>query len=249
MSLVCDNIIGIDQTCAIRGRSILDNGHLHRNIIDYCNQKNLKCAFISFDREKAFDRISHKFLFNVLEKYNFGPNLIKWIQILYNDLNSSIIINNCISKPINISRSVKQGCSLSPLLYILCLEPFIRKVYLDREIKVIQLPGSNISCKISAFADDSTGASGSKLNKTKTKGIWLGAWKDRKDNYKFGIDFVNTLKIIGFKIGNYITEVDNWNPLYIKYEKVVNLWKNRNLSLLEKSIVINALICFKIWYS
>jgi hypothetical protein len=50
-----------DQTCAIRGRSILDNGHLHRNIIDYCNQKNLKCAFISFDREKAFDRISHKF--------------------------------------------------------------------------------------------------------------------------------------------------------------------------------------------
>ena len=78
------------------------------------------------------------------------------------------------------------------------------------------------------------------MNKHKNKGIWLGAWKDRKEN---------SLKIIGFKIGNYITEVDNWNPLYIKYEKVVNLWKNRNLSLLEKSIVINALICFKIWYS
>jgi len=43
------------------------------------------------------------------------------------------------------------------------------------------------------------------LNKNKNKGIWLGAWKDRKDNYKFGIDFVNSLKIIGFKIGNYIT--------------------------------------------
>ena len=41
MSLVCDNIIGIDQTCAIRGRGILDNGHLHRNIIDYFNPKNL----------------------------------------------------------------------------------------------------------------------------------------------------------------------------------------------------------------
>jgi hypothetical protein len=54
------------------------------------------------------------------------------------------------------------------------------------------------------FADDSTGilttdksikkflylinlfgnvASGSKLNKNKTKGLFLGAWKDRKDNY------------------------------------------------------------------
>jgi hypothetical protein len=110
---------------------------------------------------------------------------------LYTDLNSSIIINNFISEPVNISRSVKQGCSLSPLLYILCLEPFIRKVCLDREIKGIQLPGSNISCKISAFVDDSTGimtddysinkflhwlnlfgeASGSMLNKNKTKGI------------------------------------------------------------------------------
>jgi hypothetical protein len=87
------------------------------------------------------------------------------------------------------------------------------------------------------------------LSKNKTKGIWLGAWKDRKDNYKFGVDFVKSLKIIGFKIGNYFTEDDNWNPLYIKYEKVVNLWKNRKLSLLEKSIVINALICSKIWYS
>lgn len=26
---------------------------------------------------------------------------------------------------------------------------------------------------------------GSKLNKTKTRGIWLGGWKDRKYNYRF----------------------------------------------------------------
>jgi hypothetical protein len=46
-------------------------------------------------------------------------------------------------------------------------------------------------------------ASGSiKLNKNKTKGLWLGAWKDRKDHYNFGIDFVECIKIVGFKIGN-----------------------------------------------
>ena len=42
-------------------------------------------------------------------------------------------------------------------------------------------------------------ASGPKLNKNKTKGVWLGAWKDRKDNYKIGIDFVEFIKIVGFK--------------------------------------------------
>ena len=77
------------------------------------------------------------------------------------------------------------------------------------------------------FADDSTGilttdksikkflylinlfgklAAGSKLNKNKTKGLWLGAWKDRKDN--FGIDFVECIKIVGFKIGNNVTQDD-----------------------------------------
>jgi hypothetical protein len=127
-------------------------------------------------------------------------------------------------QPVQILRSVKQGCSLSPLLYVLCLEPFVRKVCKDKDIEGLKLPGSPEQCKISVFADDITGilttdksikkclylinlfgkASGSKLNKNKTKGLWLGAWKDRKDNYTFGIDFVECIKIVGFKIGNNI---------------------------------------------
>ena len=268
MSLVCGKIIGIDQTCAVRGRSILDNAHLHRNIVDYVNQKNLNCAFISLDQEKAFDRVSHTFLFNVLEKFNFGPNLIKWVKILYHDLKSCIIVNNFISDPINITRSVKQGCGLSPLLYILCLEPFVRKVVLDSDIVGINVPGINDKCKISVFADDSTGicttdrgiskflylinlfgkGSGSKLNKNKTKGLWLGAWKGRKENYRFGIEFVDCLKIVGIKISNNLTQDDIWNPIYVKFEKVLNNWKHRRLSLLEKVMIVNTFACSKLWY-
>ena len=70
MSVVSDNIIGIDQTCALKGRSILDNAHLHKNIVDYCNQKHINCAFVSLDQEKAFDKIVHKFLLKVLENRN-----------------------------------------------------------------------------------------------------------------------------------------------------------------------------------
>jgi hypothetical protein len=87
------------------------------------------------DQEKAFDNIVHKFLFKVLEKFNFGPKLIKWMKILYHDLTSCIIVNNFISQPVKISRSVKQGCSLSPLLYVLCLEPFVRKVCKDKDFE------------------------------------------------------------------------------------------------------------------
>jgi hypothetical protein len=98
----------------------------------------------------------------------------------------------------------------------------------DKYIEGLKLPGSPEQCNISVFADDSTGiltndksikkfvylinlfgkASGSKLNKNKTKGLWLEAWKDRKDHYKFGIDFVECIKMIGFKIGNNIRQGD-----------------------------------------
>ena len=162
--------------------------------------------------------------------------------MLCHDLTSCIIVNNFISQPVKNSRSVKQGCSLSPLLYVLCLEPFVRKVCKDKDIEGLKLPGSSEQCKISVFADDSTGMlttdksikkclylinlfgkeSGSKLSKNKTKGLWLGAWKDRKDNYKFGIDFVECIKNVGFKIGNNIRQDDIWHPIYVKFEKVLN---------------------------
>ena len=258
MSTVCDTLVHKDQSCGIPSRSILDNAHLLRNVYDYVNQKNLQCSFISLDQEKAFDRVNHKFLFRVLEKYNFGPNLIKWIKILYHDLSSSILVNNFISSPVKITRSVKQGCSLSPLLYVLCLEPFAKKVREDSDIVGLRLPGSPEECKISLYADDSTGilttdksinkflymidlfgrGSGSKLNKSKTKGKWLGFWKNRKDNYRFGIDFVDSIKIIGIKFGN-VSEDDIWNPIYVKIEKKLETYKHRSLSFLEKSIIIN----------
>ena len=37
-------------------------------------------------------------------------------------------------------------------------------------------------------------ASASKLNKNKTKCVWIGAWNDRKDIHRFGIDFVEFMK-------------------------------------------------------
>ena len=63
-----------------------------------------------------------------------------------------------ISQSVKHSRSVKQGCSLSPLLYVLCLEPFVRKcVKIKIFFEGLKLPGSPEQCKISVFTDDRTG--------------------------------------------------------------------------------------------
>lgn len=165
-----------------------------RNIIDYREQKQLALAFISLDQEKAFDRVNYDFLFQTLSAFNFGPSLIHWIKTLYTEVRSSIIVNNHISDSFLLHRGVRQGCSLSPLLYVLILEPFAIKIREDTQISGVKLPGTSEMAKLSLYADDSLaictcdvsihrvlywcrmygGASGAKLNLKKTKGIWLG---------------------------------------------------------------------------
>ena len=74
LSKVIGKIVNIDQTCSIPGRNIQDNSHLFRNIIDYVNEKDIDCAFLTLHQAKAFDLVSHDFLFQVLDRYNFGPD-------------------------------------------------------------------------------------------------------------------------------------------------------------------------------
>jgi hypothetical protein len=129
-----------------------------------------------------------------LESFGFHPDFIKWISIFYNDISSSIIVNNYISTPFLISRGVRQGCSLSPLLYVIVYEPFAIKILNDPEIIGIKVPGASEACKISLYADDSTGfcctdksierylfwsrmyshVSGAKVNHNKSNGMFMG---------------------------------------------------------------------------
>jgi len=57
----------------------------------------------------------------------------------YNDISSSVIVNgSCFS----IARSIRQGCPLSALLYVLCIEPLANAIRQDQRIRGLKLPGS-----------------------------------------------------------------------------------------------------------
>ena len=54
-----------------------------------------------------------------------------------------------------VSRGVRQGCPLSPLLFILCVEILAQKIRQNPKITGIELPYS-CEAKLSQFADDTT---------------------------------------------------------------------------------------------
>jgi exonuclease III len=125
---VLENIIHSDQTCSIKGRTIFDNVHLLRNVQDYVEQKQMGCGIVSLDFEKAFDRVEHTFLQRVLHAFGFGDTFCNWVDAIYTNIYSSVIVNNFVSNPFLLTRGVRQGCSLSPLLFVLVLEPLLIKI-------------------------------------------------------------------------------------------------------------------------
>ena len=59
------DLVGPYQTCAVRGHSIQQNLWLMRDLVEYVKDRDLPCALVSLDQEKAFDMVDHGFLLKV----------------------------------------------------------------------------------------------------------------------------------------------------------------------------------------
>ncbi|KAI3360277.1 hypothetical protein L3Q82_014585, partial [Scortum barcoo] len=60
-------LIHPDQACAIPGRKITDSLILIRDTICYARDRNIRLVVLNLDFEKAFDRVSHQYLFQERE--------------------------------------------------------------------------------------------------------------------------------------------------------------------------------------
>lgn len=128
-----------------------------RDTLDYITKKDETTILISLDQEKAFDRVNRTFLMELLARFGFGLDFCKWISTFYSNANMRIILNGWLSKPIMPMRAVRQGDSLSPLLYILCLEALACQIRLCNDIRGFLLPGAGgRQFKIPQYADDTT---------------------------------------------------------------------------------------------
>ena len=52
-----EDIIGPEQTTAIKGRSTIENLQLSRDLMSYTNTNKIQAAVIALDQEKVFDRV------------------------------------------------------------------------------------------------------------------------------------------------------------------------------------------------
>ena len=132
-------LIHDNQKGFLQGRFIGENTRVIHDVIHSTFEKHIPGILLLIDFEKAFDSISWKFMYKVLEFFNFGPDLIKWVSVLYNEAKLCVLQNGIFSKFFPIGRGCRQGDPVSPYLFNLCVEIMGLMIRQNNNIKVIKI--------------------------------------------------------------------------------------------------------------
>jgi len=144
-------IIHDDQTGFIPGRYIGCNINRILNTIKSCEEQELEAILVSIDFAKAFDSMEWEFVYEAMQYFGFPDKFINWIRIMYVDINSCVINNGNISNLFYPTRGVRQGCPLSPYLFVIGAEILSCYIRICADI-----PSLNSGSCISQYADDTT---------------------------------------------------------------------------------------------
>ena len=262
-------LINHDQTGFIKGRYIGENIRFIIDAMEYTKAHNIPGILVSLDFRKAFDSLEWPFIMRTLDAFNFGTSIKKWISTFYTNIESAALNNGFLTKWFRPSRGVRQGCPLSPYLFILSAEIMANKLRQEPSIKGIKILGNEQ--KLSQYADDTNiccadlasvekslevvenfgNLSGLKLNRKKTKAIWLGRCEKNKSNPLQLKWLRSPVKILGIYVsydesGN---KQMNFNLKLRKLQTNLDMWKARDLTLFGRVLIIKSLGLSQLVYS
>ena len=254
--------ISPNQTAYIKGRQITDNLHILQYAIEKSTLLNKEALIASLDAEKAFDSIEHWYIKSILKKIGL-PEFIPIFELLYKNQSVTIHLNNHNAGSYNIKNGVKQGDALSCIIFILGMEPLLKNINADPNIKGLNIDGFDLPKAIS-YADDvacilhpdesnlqkifhhyqrMSELSGLNLNADKTEIIEnIEHTRTYAIHYGKKLSTIKTssiIKINGLNLGFDLQTAKNLNfeKMYTSMEKQFRLWSCRGLTLLGKIVI------------
>ena len=150
-----DELIVPCQSAFIKGRSIHDNFLYVRNIARRFHQNKMPALLMKLDISKAFDSVRWDFLLDLLQKRGFPTRCRHWIAATLASSTSRILLNGIPSEPILHGRGLRQGDPLSPLLFILAMDPLHRLFSKATDLGLLsKVRGRLLRFRVSMYADD-----------------------------------------------------------------------------------------------
>jgi hypothetical protein len=132
-------------------KRIRDNALSLHSILENGKRKINTGWAVLLDQEKAYDKISWKYLIKILEAIGAPKSFISWVQTYMKSNSANILYANNRSTKVRIQRGLRQGDPMSPYLFNLAFDPLLYMI--SKRIEGLKVSkNKNISCM--AFADD-----------------------------------------------------------------------------------------------
>ena len=136
------------------GRSVQDHIHTLRQLSEttYRYDREVHACFI--DLQKAFDSVNRKEMWKALKEHDVNNNLVEAIKSFYVNPKSTVQVAGKTTNEFKIDVGVRQGCILSPLLFIILMNSISKQCRGMKPLEVGMWKMRQIQLKMLAFADD-----------------------------------------------------------------------------------------------
>jgi len=121
-----------ETQCGFRtNRGTTDMVFVLRQLQEKCREQN-KGLYVTFvDLTKAFDTVSRKGLWMIMERLGCPPKFLSMVIQLHNDQHGQVRLNSDLSEPFPIVNGVKQGCVLAPTLFSIFFSMMLKQATED----------------------------------------------------------------------------------------------------------------------
>ncbi len=137
-----------------RGKSAVDNIFVLYSLINkYLSKEKGRFYSVFVDFSKAFDSVPHRLLFYSLLRGNMHGRVINLLRNMYSKLRSCVEFDGYLSGEFNCTVGTRQGCMLSPLLFILYLNELILLTE-DNNCQGIYVNENHPNITMLLYADD-----------------------------------------------------------------------------------------------
>uniref|UniRef100_K7E3Q4 RNA-directed DNA polymerase n=1 Tax=Monodelphis domestica TaxID=13616 RepID=K7E3Q4_MONDO len=126
-----------ESQCGFRlDRSTIDMVFMVRQMQEKCLEQNVRFYIVFIDLTKAIDTVNRDALWVILSKPGCPSKFVKLIQLFHVDMTGEVLSGGETFDRFNISKGMKQGCILAPVLFNLSFTQVLQHAVMDLNLGI-----------------------------------------------------------------------------------------------------------------